>query len=121
MRQRFCITFLYFFLLLLFGRSISPVEAKECVVKKGMRAWKYDRGSFLRDGQSITWHEVNEKGERLATFTELTRQEGQLLLHDEKRNMDLLLRSDLCAVRHKGEENFRQLYAGKFMKTVDCT
>ncbi|RNF08496.1 hypothetical protein TraAM80_02722 [Trypanosoma rangeli] len=108
-------------LFLLLAASVCTVEAKECTVKKGMRAWKYDGGSFLRDGQSITWHEMDKKGVRLASFTEVTRQEGQVLLHDAKRNMDLLLRSDLCAVRHSGEENFRQLYAGKFMKTVDCT
>ncbi|KEG09910.1 hypothetical protein DQ04_04451010 [Trypanosoma grayi] len=86
-----------------------------------MRAWKHDGGSFLRDGTSLTWHEVDNSGSRIASFTEHSRQEGQVVLFDERRNMHLLLRSDLCAVRNNGEQNFRQLYAGKFLKTVDCT
>ncbi|KAH9597611.1 hypothetical protein LSM04_004777 [Trypanosoma melophagium] len=110
-------------LLVLFGSdsAISTVMAKECDLKQGMRAWKHDGGMFLRDGNSVTWHEMDSKGTSIAVFTEQTRQDGQIILFDEKRNMQLLLRSDLCAVRQGDQEDFHQLYAGHFLKTVDCT
>ncbi|ORC89547.1 uncharacterized protein TM35_000123220 [Trypanosoma theileri] len=99
----------------------SRVLAKECSVKQGMRAWKHDGGMFLREGTTLIWHEMDKKGTRIAAFTEEMRQDGQVILRDEKRDMQILLRSDLCAMRHGNQEEFHQLYAGQFLKTVDCT
>ncbi|KPI83781.1 hypothetical protein ABL78_7181 [Leptomonas seymouri] len=123
-------------LLCLLLQYAAPAMAKDCVVKGpgNMIAWKHDQGSFqcincfsasgdaLKKGTGRRqWNEYDRDRRLLNSFTEGSREGAQLVLHDEARDVFLLLRPDLCGIRTGKEQNFRQLYGGTFMSVIDCT
>lgn len=101
--------------------SFSLAEARECKVKKGSHVWKHAGGTFRRIKGTLNWEEANEKGEGHTVFTEVTRENDNLVIRNEERGVNILLRNDMAGIQNKGQNGYQQLYAGSWLKTVDCT
>lgn len=142
--------FFFFFLLLTviltYSQAIffsSLVASSECTTVEDESIWKHADGVFrrytpphsdyfinkLREGNNdetnkkkIFWEEFGKEGESVAHYGEIMRDmtEGIAVLLDLSKDREVLLRRDLCGARAVGGAEFKQLYAGSFMKTAHC-
>ena len=111
--------------LLLVALCAGHAAAKQCrPSSESHSVWKHEGGMFKRQPNGKDWVEYNKEGEPGSTFTEKMKEGAStIVIHDNDREIDILLRDDLAGLRNKdGEEGkFQQLYQGSWMKVLDCT
>ena len=116
--------------------NLVPVEARECVKRGGSQSkvlWKHAEGHFKRvrfnsDGKSV-WSEVDKEGKITSIFVEKFKEpSGGIVIHNSERNVDILLRPDIAALRTPKNEgpvaqdgDFSVLYHGGWINILDCT
>lgn len=90
-------------------------------------AWKHAEGRLQRVREAsgnakALWREYDEKNQAVAELTEIgfDRSKKIVVLRENSRNIEVLLRPDLCAVKTPEEQEFRQLYMGAWLKVAHC-
>lgn len=120
------ISILFSVLFLLVAVSIIFVDAKMCRESKSSSIWKHAGGSFKKVGPN-TWKEFNDKNIPTPDVFEQVLTEGTaVVIHDKRRDLQILLKDDVAGVKNseairRNDPNFQQLYAGSFIKVMDCT
>ena len=111
------------FLLLVLATAFcaTPADAKDCKILNKHLVWKHAGGTFRKLRGTNTWVEYNKEGNEGSRFSEKMVEGDQVVIHDPARELSILLRGDLAGIQNKGEQNYQQLYAGGWTRTVDCT
>lgn len=95
--------------------------AKECRAGAEREVWRHEKGSFKRMPNGRDWQEVNTDGTLGSLFHQVHTEGTAVVIRNDERKIELLLRDDLCGIKNEGEQQFQQLYGGGWAKIVDCT
>ena len=96
-------------------------SAKECKPGPDRHVWKHEKGSFRKQPNGRDWQEVNNDGTLGSLFRQIHQEGTAVVIRNDEREVELLLRDDLCGIKNKGEQQFQQLYGGSWVRIVDCT
>jgi hypothetical protein len=83
--------------------------------------WKHAQGSFKKMPNGRDWQEVNNDGTLGSSFRQIHEEGSSIVIRNDEREVELLLRDDLCGIKNKGESQFQQLYPGSWIQILDCT
>ena len=95
--------------------------AKECRSGADRMVWKHEKGTFKNIPGTKNWQEHNNDGTLGSLFRQIHQEGTSIVIRNDEREVELLLRDDLCGIKNKGEGQFQQLYPGGWVKIVDCT
>lgn len=132
-RSLLCVALLALVALLV---TAPAATARDCEARNPLTAWKHRDGSFRRVSNvegwragpnspqpTFVWKEYDNSQAEQCTFVEVNRDfaNGQIMIEDPKRGMQLLLRGDLSAHKSTGDQQFQKLYSGGWMRVIDCS
>lgn len=100
---------------------VALVAAKECRAGAARQVWKHSKGSFKHVPGTNDWQEVNEDGSLGSLFRQVLTEGTSIVIRNDDRKIELLLRDDLAGIKNEGEQQFQQLYGGGWLSIVDCT
>merc|ERR1711991_720670 len=87
----------------------------------GRAVWRHEKGSFKRLPNGRDWQEMNADGTTGSLFRQVHQEGTAIVIRNDEREIELLLRDDVCGIKNKGEQQFQQLYPGGWARIVDCT
>jgi hypothetical protein len=107
----------------LFLALAAGADARLCVPSKTATMWRHGGGTFKRTpGSAAEWREYSKENvPNDSKFRQVHVEGTSIIIQDDERNVQVLLREDLAGIRNVGEPQFQQLYQGEFVKVVDCT
>ncbi len=94
---------------------------KECRPGPERAVWRHEKGSFKRLPNGRDWQEMNADGTTGSLFRQVHQEGTAIVIRNDEREIELLLRDDVCGIKNKGEQQFQQLYPGGWARIVDCT
>lgn len=98
-------------------------EARECRAIEDFTVWKHSGGIFHRYTDATgrkKWVEFDSERRQKAEYDEVQQQSGASVLRDPVKEIELLLRRDMCAMKRYNEREYQQLYAGGWVKVARC-
>ena len=108
-------------LVLLCALFTAATVGKECKPGPERQVWTHENGSFRKQPNGRDWQEMNNDGTLGSLFRQIHQEGTSIVIRNDEREIELLLRDDLCGIKNKGEEQFQQLYGGGWVRIVDCT
>eukprot|EP00995_Heteronema_vittatum_P009234 NODE_4533_length_573_cov_69.646947_g3292_i0.p2 GENE.NODE_4533_length_573_cov_69.646947_g3292_i0~~NODE_4533_length_573_cov_69.646947_g3292_i0.p2 ORF type:complete len:116 (+),score=43.15 NODE_4533_length_573_cov_69.646947_g3292_i0:152-499(+) len=93
-------------------------DAKHCR-RMARNTWEHDKGSFEKEGAE--WIEYNDQRETVAKFMQTMDNGNQVVLHDRKRQLSIVLQDGIAGVNNDGGSQYQQLYKGHFAQGFDCS
>lgn len=100
---------------------VALCVGKECRPGPERQVWKHEKGTFKSVAGTKQWQEYNSDGTLGTLFRQIHQEGTAIVIRNDEREIELLLRDDLCGIKNKGESQFQQLYSGGWLKIVDCT